>query len=51
MINGKGTGGLRELPLDTVHIDIDAATVSLCWRLTLNQALDIRSAAFAAKRS
>jgi hypothetical protein len=46
----KGDRSLERIPLDTVHLDLDAATVSLCWRLTLNQALDIREALFVAER-
>src|SRR5262249_19528641 len=50
LIDGKGDRSPRRLPLDTVHLDLDAATVSLCWRLTLAQALDIRAALFVAER-
>jgi hypothetical protein len=46
LLNGKEEGRPEGLPLDTVHLDLDAATVSLCWRLTLNQARDIRAAMF-----
>lgn len=46
MVDGKRDGYREALYLDTVHLDLDAATVSLCWRLTLNQAWDIRAAAF-----
>lgn len=44
--NGKESTSLEALCLDTMHIDLDAATVSLCWRLTLNQARDVRAARF-----
>ena len=50
LIDGKRGRSLKGLPLDTVHLDLDAATVSLCWRLTLDQALDIRAAFFIAER-
>lgn len=45
-VNGANESAAEQLPLDTVHIDVDAATVSLCWRLTLDQARDIRGASF-----
>jgi hypothetical protein len=46
MVDGKD-GGYREgLRLDTVHLDLDAARVSLCWRLTLDPARDIQGAEF-----
>jgi hypothetical protein len=48
--DGKGGRSERALPLDTVHLDLDAATVNLCWRLTLDQALDIRAAFLVAER-
>jgi hypothetical protein len=48
--DGKGDRSVKRLPLDTVHLDLDAATVSLCWRLTLDQALDIRAALFVGER-
>ncbi|MBZ0118527.1 MAG: DUF2169 domain-containing protein, partial [Sandaracinaceae bacterium] len=34
----------RRLPLDTVHIDLDAARVYLAWRLSLDQEQDVRAA-------
>lgn len=34
----------EEPPLDTVHIDVDARTVSLCWRLTLDQSRGVHAA-------
>lgn len=48
--DGKGDLSERPLPLDTVHIDLDAATMSLCWRLTLDPALDIQAAMIFAQR-
>jgi len=48
--SGKGDRLVKGLPLDTVHIDLDAATVNLCWRLTLDQTLDIRAAFLVAER-
>jgi hypothetical protein len=42
--NGSGEVRVGNIPLDTVHIDVDEETVSLCWRLTLNHELDIRAA-------
>jgi hypothetical protein len=50
LLDGKRDRSLKGLPLDTVHLDLDAATVSLCWRLTLDQALDIRAALFVTER-
>ncbi|EYF08042.1 DUF2169 domain-containing protein [Chondromyces apiculatus] len=44
LVDGAENGYRDALHLDTVHLDLDAATVSLCWRLTLDQAWDIRSA-------
>ena len=32
-----GRGGERNLALDTLHIDLDSQTLSLVWRLTLDQ--------------
>lgn len=34
------------LPLDTVHVDLDARRVSLTWRLTLLQDFDVQQAVF-----
>ncbi len=48
--DGEGNLSQRPLPLDTVHVDLDAATMSLCWRLTLDAALDIRGAMVFAQR-
>ena len=31
----------KQLPLDTVHIDLDAGQVHLVWRATLEQSLGI----------
>jgi hypothetical protein len=47
MLDGKGERPQQWLNLDTVHIDLDASTVSLCWRLTLDQARDIQFAILA----
>lgn len=43
--DGNGDNALEALRLDTVHIDLDAARLSLCWRLTLDQERDIQGAA------
>jgi hypothetical protein len=48
--DGHGDLSERPLPLDTVHIDLDAATMSLCWRLSLDVALDIQAAMIFARR-
>ena len=47
MVDGKKEGHRQWLNLDTVHIDLDASTVNLCWRLTLDQARDIQFAILA----
>jgi hypothetical protein len=48
--DGKDEVHPEELCLDTVHLDLDRAIVSVCWRLTLDQAWDIQHAAlFVAK--
>lgn len=39
----------HRLPLDTVHVDLDAEVVSLTWRMTLLQDFDIRTAVFLPK--
>ncbi|EYF05389.1 DUF2169 family type VI secretion system accessory protein [Chondromyces apiculatus] len=44
LLDGQGEVQLVRMPLDTVHIDLDRAVVHLCWRLTLDQARDIRAA-------
>jgi hypothetical protein len=44
MLDGKLDGYREALYLDTVHLDLDATTAILCWRLTLNQAWDVRAA-------
>jgi hypothetical protein len=44
LLDGKETVHRERLPLDTVHLDLDAATVTLCWRLTLDQARDVWAA-------
>jgi hypothetical protein len=46
LFDGKEGSHRDALPLDTVHVDLDAAKVSLCWRLTLDQGWDIRTAVF-----
>jgi hypothetical protein len=44
MLDGKNEQHEEGMPLDTVQIDLDAGLVNLCWRLTLDQARDIRAA-------
>ena len=44
--DGANTVFVERLALDTVNVDLDAATVSLCWRLTLDQARDVKGASF-----
>ncbi|APR80432.1 putative exported protein [Minicystis rosea] len=44
LVDGRNGVAEERLPLDTVHVDLDAGAVHLCWRLTLDQARDIRSA-------
>jgi hypothetical protein len=46
LLDGKKDGYLEQPNLDTVHIDLDAAMVSLCWRLTLHQARNVQAANF-----
>ncbi len=50
MFRGDGDRSRKGLALDTVHLDLDAATASLCWRLTLDPALDIRAAVIVEER-
>lgn len=45
MLDGRGQRIEERLPLDTVHVDLDQGRVYLCWRLTLDQARDVRAAA------
>jgi hypothetical protein len=42
--DGRAERHEERLSLDTLHVDLDARVVHLCWRLTLDQARDIRSA-------
>jgi hypothetical protein len=49
MFDGQGSAYRDPLDLDTVHIDLDAGTVSLCWRITLDQSLGIEVATFTNK--
>jgi hypothetical protein len=42
--DGAGGWHTAQMRLDTVHLDVDARTASLCWRLTLDQARDVRMA-------
>ena len=44
LCTGTGTWHRERMRLDTVHIDLDAEEVFLCWRLTLDQGRDIRGA-------
>jgi hypothetical protein len=44
LVYGDGDGTVARLPLDTVHVDVDAGTVDLCWRLTLDLDRDVRTA-------
>lgn len=44
LFDGRGGRVEHALSLDTVHLDLDAARVHLCWRLTLSQERDIRAA-------
>ena len=46
LVDGQGAGSIEDLPLDTVHIDVDKGTVCLLFRLTLDQARDVRAALF-----
>lgn len=43
----KGAAKKLPLPLDTVHIDLDALKVNLCWRLTLDPDMCVRAIALA----
>ncbi len=44
LLDGKRTWHEERMHLDTVHVDLDAGAVYLCWRLTLDQSRDIRVA-------
>ncbi|APR78299.1 putative exported protein [Minicystis rosea] len=44
LLDGSGAWHDERMPLDTVHIDLDAGAVHLCFRLTLDQARDILAA-------
>lgn len=44
MQDGAGALHVARLPLDTVVIDLDRRVVHLCWRLSLDQAKDVRAA-------
>lgn len=44
LLDGTGTWIGERMPLDTVHVDLDAGRVHLCWRLTLDQARGVRVA-------
>lgn len=44
LLDGSGRRQDRSMPLDTVQIDLDASRVHLCWRLSLDQAEDVRAA-------
>lgn len=44
MLDGRGEILQERMPLDTVHFDLDRSVVHLCWRLTLDQARDVRAA-------
>lgn len=44
LLDDGGTWLRQEMPLDTVHVDLDAGAVYLCWRLTLAQARRVRAA-------
>lgn len=46
LVDNDRTLHREALPLDTVHIDVDARTVCLSWRLTLDQARGVHTAAF-----
>lgn len=46
LVDGQGVGSIEDLPLDTVHIDVDKETVCLLFRMTLDQARDVRAALF-----
>ena len=44
LVDGKGERRDERMVLDTVHVDVDAGAVTLCWRITLDQARDVRAA-------
>ncbi|AKT41302.1 DUF2169 family type VI secretion system accessory protein [Chondromyces crocatus] len=44
LLDGRGELQQVRMPLDTVHVDLERAVVHLCWRLSLDQARDIRAA-------
>ncbi|MGE0784999.1 MAG: DUF2169 domain-containing protein [Sandaracinaceae bacterium] len=44
MLDGRNQAHEERMPLDTVHVDLDRERVHLTWRLTLDQARDVRAA-------
>ena len=44
LFDGKGGSHGGRMLLDTVHIDVDEGVVYVCWRITLDQGRDIRTA-------
>jgi hypothetical protein len=44
LVDGKGGRHEERMVLDTVHVDVDAGAVYLCWRLTLDQGRDVHTA-------
>jgi hypothetical protein len=47
LLDVSGRWREEQILLDTVHIDLDTASVHLCWRLTLDEQRDVRSAVIA----
>jgi hypothetical protein len=46
LFTGSGPWVEQAVPLDTVHVDLDAAAVHLCWRLSLDHRLGVKAAVF-----
>jgi hypothetical protein len=40
----------RAMSLDTVHVDLDAARVYLCWRIALDNERNLRAAVIVVDR-
>jgi hypothetical protein len=49
LLAGTGQWQESQMALDTVHFDLDAARVHLCWRLSLDPERDVRAAVIVAE--
>ena len=48
LLDGASRWHLVRMPLDTIHLDLDAAALHLTWRLTLDQQQDMQVAVISA---